>query len=65
MPGVQVERATVRTTWTPGAVSARLCLGLRQAGWEFPHLSPPRLAPARGPLPSRSLSAPAGGMSVT
>ncbi len=27
VPGVQVERATVRTTWTPGASSARLCLG--------------------------------------
>jgi hypothetical protein len=25
--GVQVERATVRTTWTPWAASARLCLG--------------------------------------
>jgi hypothetical protein len=34
VPGVQVERATVRTTWTPGAASARLCLGRRQTGWE-------------------------------
>jgi hypothetical protein len=32
--GVQVERATVRTTWTPWAASARLCLGRRCAGWE-------------------------------
>jgi len=34
VPGVQVERATVRTTWTPGAASARLCLGRRRTGWE-------------------------------
>lgn len=47
MPGVQVERATVRTTWTPGAVSARLCLGRRQTGWEFPTATP-RPAPAYG-----------------
>lgn len=32
--GVQVERATVRTTWTPWAASARLCLGRRWTGWE-------------------------------
>lgn len=34
--GVQVERATVRTTWTPWAASARLCLGRRWTGWELP-----------------------------
>jgi hypothetical protein len=34
--GVQVERATVRTTWTPWAASARLCLGRWQTGWEHP-----------------------------
>jgi hypothetical protein len=34
--GVQVERATVRTTWTPWAASARLCLGRRWSGWELP-----------------------------
>jgi hypothetical protein len=34
--GVQVERATVRTTWTPWAASARLCLGRRRTGWELP-----------------------------
>ncbi|MFE7402675.1 RNaseH domain-containing protein [Streptomyces sp. NPDC057557] len=34
--GVQVERATVRTTCTPWAASARLCLGRRCAGWEPP-----------------------------
>ncbi len=34
--GVQVERATVRTTWTPWAASARLCLGRRCTGWEHP-----------------------------
>ncbi|NMI61290.1 site-specific integrase [Streptomyces sp. RLB3-17] len=44
--GVQVERATVRTTWTPWAASARLCLGRRQAGWEHPRARhcPPALA---------------------
>ncbi|GGY21727.1 hypothetical protein GCM10010299_29730 [Streptomyces tanashiensis] len=47
MPGVQVERATVRTTWTPGAVSARLCLGRRQTGWESPTSTFHRPAPAR------------------
>jgi hypothetical protein len=39
VPGVQVERATVRTTWTPGAASARLVPGRWQAGWELPHHS--------------------------
>lgn len=34
--GVQVERATARKAWTPGAASARLCLGRRQTGWELP-----------------------------
>jgi hypothetical protein len=34
--GVQVERATVRTTWTPWAASARLCLGRWWTGWELP-----------------------------
>ncbi|MGW5248437.1 replication initiator, partial [Streptomyces sp. NPDC004129] len=34
--GVQVERATVRTTWTPWAASARLCLARRWTGWELP-----------------------------
>jgi hypothetical protein len=33
--GVQVERATVRTTWTPWAASARLCLGRWWTGWEL------------------------------
>lgn len=65
MPGVQVERATVRTTWTPGAVSARLCLGRRQTGCELPTPATfGRHSPA-APPPSRSLSAPAGGMSFT
>jgi hypothetical protein len=48
VPGVQVERAAVRTTWTPGAVSARLCLGRRQTGWELPRISHTRPALARG-----------------
>lgn len=34
--GVQVERATVRTTWTPWVASARLCLGQWRTGWELP-----------------------------
>lgn len=33
--GVRVERATVRTTWTPWAAPARLCLGRRCAGQEL------------------------------
>jgi hypothetical protein len=65
VPGVQVERATVRTTWTPGAVSARLCLGRWQTGWEFPTATPHGRHPPAVPPPSRSLSAPAGGMSFT
>lgn len=36
VPGVQMEHATVRTIWTPGTASARLCLGRRQTGWELP-----------------------------
>jgi hypothetical protein len=43
--GVQVERATVRTTWTPRATSARLCLGRWRTGWELPrahHYEPGR-----------------------
>lgn len=34
--GVKVERATVRTTLTPWAASARLCLGRRWTGWQHP-----------------------------
>ncbi|MDQ1036860.1 hypothetical protein QFZ75_003276 [Streptomyces sp. V3I8] len=34
--GVKVERATVRTTWTPWAATARLCLGRRWSGWKLP-----------------------------
>lgn len=36
MPISQAERAAVRTTWTPGAVSARPVLSRWQIGWEFP-----------------------------
>jgi hypothetical protein len=51
VPGVQVERATVRTTWTPGAASARLCLGRWQAGWELPaHATTPAGTRERRPL---------------
>jgi hypothetical protein len=35
--GVKVERATVRTTLTPWAATARLAPGRWQAGWELPH----------------------------
>lgn len=42
--GVKVERATVRTTLTPWAAAARLCLGRWQTGWEHPH---PRRAGTR------------------
>lgn len=62
MPGVQVERPTGRTTWTPGAVSARLCLGRQQTGWEPPPPHPTGRLPRTEPFPSRSLSAPAGGI---
>jgi integrase len=33
VPGVQVVRTVARSTWTPGAASARLCLGRRWTGW--------------------------------
>ncbi|GGQ48386.1 hypothetical protein Saso_26600 [Streptomyces asoensis] len=46
--GVQVERTTVRTTWTPWAASARLCLGRRGTGWELPALATNRTALANG-----------------
>lgn len=49
VPGVQVERPTGRTTWTPGAVSARLCLGRRQTGWESPPPHPPAGTRPRSP----------------
>lgn len=51
--GVQVERATVRTTWTPWAASARLCLGRRWTGWEPPTHAPTSLRSATAPPPSR------------
>ncbi len=51
--GVQVERATVRTTWTPGAASARLCLGRRWTGWEPPTHATTGPLSATAPPPSR------------
>ncbi|WUH07092.1 recombinase family protein [Streptomyces violaceus] len=43
-----MERATVRTTWTPGAASARLCLGRWQTGWELSaHATTPAGTPGR------------------
>src|SRR6476646_6458190 len=46
--GVQVERATVRTTWTPWAATARLCLGRRWTGWEATTLAAIRPALSNG-----------------
>jgi hypothetical protein len=37
--GVKVERATVRTTLTPWAATARLAPGRWQPGWKLPHPS--------------------------
>jgi hypothetical protein len=51
--GVQVERATVRTTWTPWAASARLCLGRRRTGWELTTLTTTDSRPRTAPPPSR------------
>ncbi|MDF9817216.1 hypothetical protein M2266_006529 [Streptomyces sp. SPB162] len=45
--GVKVERATVRTTLTPWAATARLCLGRRWTGWQLP--PSPRTARGRRP----------------
>lgn len=46
--GVKVERATVRTTLTPWAATARLCLGRRWSGWEPTTLATIRPALANG-----------------
>lgn len=48
--GVKVERATVRTTLTPWAATARLCLGRRWSGWE-PHDARPAPAGTRERCP--------------
>ena len=60
-PGVQVERPTGRTTWTPGAKAARLCLGRRRTGWQPPQ---PNTTGTRTPGPCHPgrRSAPAGGI---
>jgi hypothetical protein len=62
--GVKVERATVRTTLTPWVATARLARGdgRRDGSPPLTATNPP--APA-GPCPSRSLSAPAGGIVLT
>lgn len=63
VPGVQVERATVRTTWTPGAASARLRLGRRRTGWEPPPRTPSRTrSRRRRPLHPGAGRSPAGGI---
>lgn len=49
--GVKVERATVRTTLTPWATTARLCLGRRWSRWEPTTLTTLRPAPANGAPP--------------
>lgn len=51
--GVKVERATVRTTLTPWAATARLSLGRRWSGWEPTTLTtnPPALANGAPPIP--------------
>ena len=51
--GVQVERATVRTTWTPWAASARLCLGRWRTGWEHPAHATTDPQSGTAPPPSR------------
>ena len=60
--GVKVERATVQTNLTRWAATARLCLGRRQTGWELPAHATLGRRMRTAPPPSRSLSAPAGGM---
>lgn len=49
--GVKVVRATVRTTLTPWAATARLCLGRRCSGWEPTTLTTNPPAPANGAPP--------------
>lgn len=52
--GVQVERATVRTTWTPWTTPARLCLGRWQTGREPTMHATFGRHSATAPPPSRS-----------
>ncbi|CAM5726752.1 hypothetical protein SANTM175S_09241 [Streptomyces antimycoticus] len=60
--GVKVERATVRTTLTPlGRVCSALP-GTTVTGWEPPAHATTDLRAQTEPRPSRSLSAPAGGI---
>jgi len=56
-----VERATVRTTWTPWAASARLCLGRRWTGWELPAHATTCPRPAMAHLHPSAGRSPAGG----
>ncbi|MFB7555498.1 tyrosine-type recombinase/integrase [Streptomyces brevispora] len=53
--GVKVERATVRTTLTPWAATARLCLGRRWSAWEPTTLTTNPPAPANGAPPIKDL----------
>jgi len=50
--GVQVERPTGRTTWTPRGKAARLCLGRRRTGQQPLHQ--PCTTRSRMPAPSAS-----------
>lgn len=65
MVGVQVERATVRTTWTPWAASARLRLGRRWTGWEPPRTPQRTRTRERRPLHPGAGRSPAGGTVLT
>ncbi len=56
--GVKVERPAGRTTLTPWAAPARLCLGRRQTGWGHPTHATLGRHSRTAPPPSRSLSAP-------
>src|SRR5690242_6461077 len=63
--GVKVERATVRTTLTPWAATARLARVDGSRDGSTPHPPTTNSRSPAGPGPSRSRSAPAGGIVLT
>lgn len=63
--GVKVERATVRTTLTPWASSARLCLGRWWSGWKYSTLATTGPRAGTAPPSSRCWPIPAGGIVLT
>jgi hypothetical protein len=63
--GVKVERATVRTTLTPWAATARLARADGRRDRSTPHPPKTNARSPAGPPPSRSRSAPAGGIVLT